>query len=451
MSYRTTKKLKKESMHDLVITEDNEATLHSGNAELDITGELLDRDYDLVSKIVDTEITDEKHAESLRLITESIGSRWFIDTRKLTRESMTVTNQSGNQSDIEEEKEKKKGGVKKFLLDLLNRFLEWVYDVGVYISSSLKKLTNIGKQSLGHAKTFETQLKKFMDGGAKGGPGEFTITGLRQYLYINDKIIDLDGMKTINEYLASIKDVLKSSKADIDGWLRGELNTAGNYIVAIVKDGKLGSIEKAKKDISSIPVEDVDTGIFKSGVKRKLNPVGPSDVVEKQMVMALPGNAYLQIFNYSHKQGEYDYDVMGARFITSTFTDKMLGHDKSGNAAFLGLNYSDVPNPSVCSTVIDILKESANEMVKLEGDWEKNKREFDKTNKEAKKLLDTLKSGNTDIDEDSVRIAHRLTREAATTNKAMYNYKSYLLKTNIHLTKCFVSSALRAYRKELSA
>lgn len=263
-------------------------------------GEILSEDTDTLEGLEDQvaeveesgeEITPE-HAETLELVTEAIASRWVIQTPK---RKLAFENFSGRRGATKLVRE----SIGETLAGAWNAFIEWCEDMLDKIADTYKKYFGAGKA---FSSAHEKNTKRL---GALGEKKEDKVKAKYQRHFMVDGQLDIDGS------IALAKGLPSEAKA-VFGWA-AEVAAKGEDAIKLARGdaGKFDQVVSGEKKAK----------VFGKKLSKKLAPVGPKNSNESQEVYALPGNAFLQSFQYYLKGEGEQYKVNtlvdGIRFISS--------------------------------------------------------------------------------------------------------------------------------------
>lgn len=379
----------------------------AGLDQLENDGETLADDFErteaLVEKAVDREAAGEEMSEEAiqqaEVATESIARRWCLNSRKLARESFR-RGRGMTKAAAE--------GWKETLKDLYKRFIEWCKEVINRIKDLKLKYLNAGKSAVKRAEKYELAIRKL---GAK-------------------------------------------DKDEISGAFVTKLSIDGKYNVsASIEAAKQASAGKVKSAISALEAQaksvevymtkaaDGSDATFDNGASGKVELFGTAstklsnlpqfeDATDKQRVMALPGNAYLQS---GTKKLAGDADFTAIAFTTT------------GDAT----EDKNVPTPSASE-----LSQSAGGLKAIgkgyEGmlkDFRSYDSEIEKLQRAAEKASNAFDKATEDGDRQKLSAARSAADQAVRNYQTLHRAATYTINTVIAGLNGYLSAGINAYKK----
>lgn len=384
-------------------------------------GEILSEDTDTLEGLEDQvaeveeageEITPE-HAETLELVTEAIASRWVIQTPK---RKMAFENFSGRRGATKLVRE----SIGETLAGAWNTFIEWCEDM-------IDKMADTYKKYFGAGKAFSsTYAKNEKVLGALGEKKEDKVKGAYQKNFVIDGTVDIEAS------VALAKSMPSEAKAIFD-WA-ASVAAKGEEAIKLAR-GDAGKFDQ-------VVGKEEGAKVFGKKLAKKLAPVGPKNSNETQEVYALPGNAFLQSFQYYLKGEGEQYKVNtvvdGVRFISSG-DSASEGKDADKEVETIAIDALKSHN--------EALKVIGEELTKVETNHKGAREESRKLLAEAKAAAKEAKGESDAAAKTRLQQAQKVAREGVFSARHSLNAVLHVYKTVGAGVSGLISAHAGAYAK----
>lgn len=364
------------------------------------------------------ELSEESIAHT-EVAQESIRRRWGIDRTKLGRESFRG---QGRGMTVAAE-----AGWKETLKDLWKRFLELIKSIINKIKEVKLKYINVGKTAQGRAKKYLAAIKNLGSKKTKDEIGGGWISKL-----------SIEGAFNVDGSVSIAKDVTQGKAKGAIAAMTKQADSAATYVVKAA-DGEVsaskssGGSSAASSGPGLMLLSDAPTydkvELFGTAATKMQNLDEFADG-EHQKLMALPGNAYIQVGN-KQLAGGVAFAAIGFMATGDSTEDKQIA------------------TPEVAK-----LTAAANALDAIGKGFEKVLQDFRTYDSEVEKLQRAAEKASNEVDkaDDANREALQSARTAA--DQTVKNYQvlnravSYVANTVISGLNGYIGAGIGAYGKK---
>lgn len=246
-------------------------------------GDILSSDMDIVESITGYDNV------TASMYVESIAKRWSLPT--LYRESTTIDG-------------------------MWSTFLDWIETMYETISSFIKNMAGHGRSALRKQRKLQDTFTRFKDSCNGTSSKSVDKSTYAKFFIVSDKY-DPGQCSMITKSLP--KDVESTLT-----WSIGAIKEAANIMELYQSDGTAFDSVK-ETNVNKVAVKTITN--FEHFIGNRLSRSftshsGRTDGEEKQLLWALPGNAYMQYYTFNFMSSSHDdeFPIEGIRFITGDIT-----------------------------------------------------------------------------------------------------------------------------------